>query len=81
MRPHASQDEYRRSIDLGPTSMVFRKGHRLRLTVSSSNFPAYARNLNSGDCHSEARESRPALQTVLHDAAYPSCLLLPVARR
>jgi putative CocE/NonD family hydrolase len=74
-------EAYQYRIDLGPTSMVFRQGHRLRLTVSSSNFPAYARNLNSGGGHHETSEPCPALQTVLHDAEYPSCLLLPVARR
>jgi predicted acyl esterase len=61
--------------------MLFRKGHCIRLTVSSSNFPAYARHLNTGGDHNEAVEPCPALQTVLHDAEYPSCLLLPVAQR
>jgi len=74
-------EAYQYCIDLGPTSMVFRQGHCIRLTVSSSNFPAYARNLNSGSVHNEAVEPCPALQTVLHDAAYPSCLRLPVAQR
>jgi putative CocE/NonD family hydrolase len=79
--PMQPGEAYQYRIDLGPTSMVFRQGHRLRLTVSSSNFPAYARNLNTGADHHEAVEPCPALQTVLHDAAYPSYLLLPVAQR
>jgi putative CocE/NonD family hydrolase len=74
-------EAYQYRIDLGPTSMLFRQGHCMRLTVSSSNFPAYARNLNTGGSHNEAIEPCPALQTVLHDAAYSSCLLLPVVRR
>jgi putative CocE/NonD family hydrolase len=74
-------ETYQYHIDLGPTRMLFRKGHGMRLTVSSSNFPAYARNLNTGGGQNEASEPRPALQTVLHDAEYPSCLLLPVAKR
>ena len=74
-------EAYQYCIDLGPTSMVFRQGHCIRLTVSSSNFPAYARNLNTSGAHHEASEPRPALQTVLHDAAYPSCLLVPVIPR
>lgn len=74
-------EAYQYQIDLGPTSMVFRRGHRLRLTVSSSNFPAYARNLNTGGCHSEESEAHAALQTVLHDAEHASCLLLPVVQR
>jgi predicted acyl esterase len=61
--------------------MTYNVPELYRLTVSSSNFPAYARNLNSGGEHHEASEPRPALQTVLHDAAHPSCLLLPVAQR
>jgi hypothetical protein len=69
---------YQYQIDLGPTSMLFRKGHCIRLAISSSNFPAYARNLNTGGDPNAESEARPALQTVLHDAAHPSCLLLPI---
>ena len=67
--------------NVGPTSMVFKKGHSIRLEVSSSNFPAYARNLNTGDPHDEESEPRPAVQTVLHDADHQSVLELPVVRR
>ena len=69
---------YRYDVDLGPTSMHFKRGHRIRLQVSSSNFPAFARNLNTGGASHEETEYRLALQTVLHDAAHPSCLVLPV---
>ncbi len=72
---------YKYHLDMGPTSMLFRKGHCIRLTVSSSNFPAYARDLNTGGCHSEEVEPCPALQTVLHDANHPSCLVLPIVAR
>ena len=72
---------YRYRIDVGPTSMLFKKGHSIRLEVSSSNFPAYARNLNTGGPHDEESESRPAVQTVLHDADHQSVLELPVVRR
>jgi putative CocE/NonD family hydrolase len=65
-------------LDLGPTSMLFRRGHCLRLTVSSSNFPAYARNLNTGDFHADEVEPRTATQTILHDADHPSVLTLPI---
>lgn len=74
-------EAYAYPIDLGPTSMVFRQGHRIRLTVSSSNFPAYARNLNTGGSHSEEVEPCVALQTVLHDPEHPSRLVLPVVPR
>jgi putative CocE/NonD family hydrolase len=72
---------YAYNIDLGPTSMLFRRGHRLRLAVSSSNFPAYARNLNTGGFHAEEIEPRPATQTILHDADHPSYVTLPIVTR
>lgn len=68
--------EYR--IDLGATGNVFKAGHRIRLEISSSNFPAYDRNLNTGGpIGAEARTSAvPATQQVFHDAARPSRLTL-----
>ena len=65
-------------IDLWPTSMVFFKGHRIRLEVSSSNFPRFDRNPNTGN--SIATETRPVVanQTVLHGLQYPSRLILPI---
>ena len=65
-------------IDLWATSNVFRKGHRIRLEVSSSNFPKYDRNPNTGDKFGENARLLPAKQTVYHDAAHPSRLVLPV---
>jgi uncharacterized protein len=65
-------------IDLGPTSNVFLAGHRIRLEVSSSNFPRYDRNLNTGEPIAEATRMQTALQTVLHDGGHPSRLVLPV---
>ncbi len=70
---------YRYRVDVGPTAMLFRKGHRIRLEVSSSNFPAFARH--TGAPHDEAVDLTPAMQTVLHDAGHPSALALPVVRR
>jgi putative CocE/NonD family hydrolase len=64
------------TIELGATSMLFRAGHRLRVQVSSSNFPRFARHSNGEDA--TAAELRPALQTVFHDADRPSHLDLPV---
>ncbi|WP_320669011.1 CocE/NonD family hydrolase [Patulibacter defluvii] len=64
------------TIELGATSMLFRAGHRLRLQVSSSNFPRFARHPNGDD--PLAAELRPALQTVFHDGARPSYVELPV---
>jgi uncharacterized protein len=69
---------YKISIDLWATSNVFKKGHILRLEVSSSNFPRFDRNLNSGADQATSREFVLAANTVLHDAEHPSALLLPV---
>jgi putative CocE/NonD family hydrolase len=69
------------TIDLGATSNVFKAGHRIRLEVSSSNFPRFDRNPNTGGVFGEDREVRRAEQTVLHDAAHPSRLVLPIVPR
>jgi putative CocE/NonD family hydrolase len=68
------------TIELGATSMLFRAGHRLRLEISSSNFPRFARHPNTGGDLAAAgvEDLRIARQTVFHDAARPSYLELPV---
>jgi len=68
--------EYR--IELQPTSNVFLKGHRIRLEISSSNFPLWDRNPNTGHAQGEDAELRVAHQTVLHSREYPSRLVLPL---
>jgi putative CocE/NonD family hydrolase len=68
--------EYR--IRCYPTSNVFRRGHRLRLTVSSSSFPRFARNLQTGEDIATGTRIEVARQTVLHTDAYPSQIVLPV---
>jgi putative CocE/NonD family hydrolase len=70
-------------IDLWATSNVFLAGHRIRLEVSSSNFPRFDRNPNTGQPLGEAAESdlQPALQTIYHDPARPSHVLLPIVPR
>ena len=69
---------YEYTIDLGVTGNVFRKGHRVRLEISSSNFPRFDRNPNTGHAPGTDTEMRPARQTVLHTREYPSHVLLPV---
>ena len=69
------------TIDLGATSNLFRAGHRIRLEVSSSNFPRFDRNPNTGGVFGEDAELRRADQTVFHDRARPSRLVLPVIPR
>jgi hypothetical protein len=72
-------EEYR--ISLGPIAAVVPAGHRLRLDVSSSDFPHWDRNLNTGGPLGKEgpEEAIIATQTVLHDRARPSRLTLPVA--
>ena len=69
---------YQYEIDLGVTGNVFRKGHRLRLEVSSSNFPGFDRNLNTGHPLGMDDEMRQARQTVHHSRQHPSHIQLPV---
>jgi hypothetical protein len=66
------------TIDLDPTSNLFRAGHRVRLDISSSNFPKFDRNPNTGEPAAEARLTQPAIQTIYHDAERPSHVILPV---
>lgn len=69
---------YKLTIDLWSTSNVFLKGHTLRLEVSSSNFPRFDRNLNTGETPGSARNYVSATNTIYHDADHPSVLVLPV---
>jgi len=66
------------SIDLWATSNVFRSGHRIRLEISSSNFPRFDRNLNTGEPAATSAKWTTATNTILHDKAHPSALVLPV---
>jgi putative CocE/NonD family hydrolase len=72
---------YEYTVELHPTSMVFKRGHRLRLQVTSSNFPLWDRNLNTGAPLATGAEFQKAAQTIYHDAAHPSHLILPVIPR
>jgi hypothetical protein len=69
---------YEYKIDLWSTSNVFLKGHRIRLEVSSSNFPRFDRNLNTGKDPSIDSTIMKATSTILHDKQHPSVLVLPV---
>lgn len=69
---------YQISIDAGVTSYVFSPGHRIRLEVSSSNFPKFDRNLNSFHLNAEESKISKARQAVYHEKGYPSAVLLPV---
>jgi uncharacterized protein len=69
---------YRMTIDVGVTSNVFRAGHRIRVEISSSNFPRFDRNPNTGSLAADDLEMRKAAQTVYHDNDRHSYLMLPV---
>jgi putative CocE/NonD family hydrolase len=69
---------YKYTIDLWATANVFKAGHRIRLYVSSSNFPRFNLNLNTGEGIVGASRSVPAHQTIYHDRQYSSVLILPV---
>ena len=69
---------YRFQIDLVATSNVFKQGHRVRLEVSSSNFPRFDRNLNTGKPLGRDNAMLTAHQQVFHDPEHPSHILLPI---
>ncbi len=69
---------YQLNIDAGVTSWVFGAGHRIRLEISSSNFPRFDRNLNSTRPNAIETKLTTAQQTVFHDGSYPSAVILPV---
>ncbi|HXY48232.1 MAG TPA: CocE/NonD family hydrolase [Terriglobales bacterium] len=69
---------YRFTVDLWATSNLFRKGHRIRLEISSSNFPRFERNPNTGEEPGTAKNSVSATNIVFHDAAHPSALRVPI---
>jgi putative CocE/NonD family hydrolase len=72
---------YEYKIDLWSTSNVFLKGHKIRLEVSSSNFPRFDRNLNTGGNAATDSTFVKATNTIYHDTAHPSALVLPVVPR
>jgi uncharacterized protein len=69
------------TIDLWPTSMLFRGGHRIRLEVSSSNYPRYDRNPNTGRETATETEPQPAGQQLIHNSVAASRIVLPVIPR
>jgi putative CocE/NonD family hydrolase len=66
------------TIKLYPTSNVFKKGHRIRVDISSSNFPRFDVNPNTGEPLGDYRRTRVAVNTIYHDAAHPSHITLPI---
>ena len=71
-------DVYEVTIDMGVTSNVFLAGHRIRLDISSSSFPRYDRNPNTGASPGAADRAVPAINHVRNGRDYPSRLVLPI---
>jgi putative CocE/NonD family hydrolase len=69
---------YQISIDMYPTAMIFKKGHRIRLDISSSNFPRFDVNPNTGEPLNDNRRSAAAVNTIYHDDRHPSQIMLPI---
>ncbi len=72
---------YTFTVRLYPTSNVFKKGHRIRVDVSSSNFPRFDVNPNTGEPLNDHRRREKATNTIHHDRHHPSHILLPVVAR
>lgn len=72
---------YQISVDVGVTSYVFGVGHRIRLEVSSSNFPRFDRNLNNPMLNVDQIKALKAKQTIFHQKGYPSAVILPIIGR
>lgn len=82
-RPLRAGEIHRLEIDLVATANVFRAGHRIRLEVSSSNFPRFDRNTNTGGviARESAADFRTAHNEIWHDESHASHLVLPVIAR
>jgi len=72
---------YKYTIDLWATGNLFKAGHKVRLYISSSNFPRFSRNLNTGEVMMGSSRSVIANQTVYHDREHLSSVTLPVIPR
>jgi len=69
---------YDYTLSLLPTARVFLKGHQIRVHLSSSRFPLWDRNTNTGNNPATDTQTKVAHQTIYHDTAHPSHLLLPI---
>ncbi|MFO1482801.1 MAG: CocE/NonD family hydrolase [Verrucomicrobiaceae bacterium] len=69
---------YPLTVRLYPTSNVFKKGHRIRVDISSSNFPRFDVNPNTGEPLQQHRRMKSAINTIHHDGKHPSHIVLPV---
>lgn len=77
----ASDDVQAIVVELWPTSMLFKRGHLIRVEISSSNFPRYDRNTNNGGDNSTDDSPISARQTIHHSTTWVSSMLLPIIPR
>ena len=72
------EEVYEYTVDLWSVSHVFQKGHKIQVEISSSNFPKYDRNPNTGHKYGEDAELQKASQAMYHNSQYPSHIIFPV---
>ena len=72
------EEVYEYTVDLWSVSHVFQKGHKIQVEISSSNFPKYDRNPNTGHKYGEDAELQKACQAMYHNSQYPSHIIFPV---
>jgi uncharacterized protein len=76
--PGTPGQAYEYTIAIWPTSYLYRAGDRIRVEISSSDYPQFAPNPNTGEPFGQSAASKAATQTILHDAAHPSDVVLPI---
>ncbi len=69
---------YAYQIDMWNTCQMFLKGHQIRVEISSSAFPKYDRNLNTGEALGKTTRMQTADQKIYHDREHPSAIVLPI---
>ncbi len=74
------EEVYRFEIDMTATAHTFKAGHRIRVHVASSDYPAYERNMNTGGDNGWEMSGQVAQNTVYHDAERPSHVILPIVK-
>jgi putative CocE/NonD family hydrolase len=79
--PLEPDEVYPFTIKLYPTSNVFKKGHRIRVDISSSNFPRFDVNPNTFEALADNRRTEPCVNSIYHETEYPSHILLPIVPR
>jgi uncharacterized protein len=77
-RPATPGQPYQYTIAIWPTSYLFRAGDRIRVEISSSDYPQFAPNPNTGEPFGQSAATTAATQTILHDASHPSDIVLPI---